>query len=99
LSGADIARGSGQTRAYISRISTGQANVGLDLLVFLATHHHVSIDWFLTGIGSPIRSIMLTDAAEDQKLRQELLNLREEVEALKRLVGKKACKRKPSIGR
>lgn len=77
LSGADIARGSGLTRAYISRVVNDQANIGLDLLVYLAQRHDISIDWLLTGVGSMYRS---------DEAPSEIATLRSEVRELRELV-------------
>jgi transcriptional regulator with XRE-family HTH domain len=75
LTGADIARGSGLTRAYISRIVNDQANIGLDLLIYLASEHGISIDWLLTGTGEMYRPD--APASEIATLRTEVKELRD----------------------
>ncbi len=84
LSGADIARGSGLTRSYISRVTSGKVNVGVELLLYLASKHLVSTDWLLLGEGSILRtnhiqveSPLLRTQVEE--LQNEMQSLREEV--------------------
>lgn len=79
MSNADVARGSGLTRAYISRIVNDQTNVGVDLLIFLAKQHGVSIDWLLTGKG-PMFQRPSGYTNDFETLRMELRHLRETVE-------------------
>lgn len=79
LTNAEIARGSGQTRAYISRLVNDQTNVGLDLLMFLSLKHAVSIDWLLTGKGRMFQRN--SQPMDDIKaLHTELRELRDVVE-------------------
>lgn len=79
LTNADIARCSGLTRAYISRVVNDQTNLGLDLLISLSQQHGVSADWLLTGKGSMfLKSAKATTDLE--ALQLELRQLRDIVE-------------------
>ena len=79
LSNTDIARGSGLTRAYISRVVNDQTNVGVDLLLYLSKQHAVSIDWLLTGQGAMMKSSAESGVTLDV-LHGEVRMLREVVE-------------------
>lgn len=84
LSGADIARGSGLTRSYISRVITGKVNVGVELLLYLSREHSISIDWLLLGIGTTTRTPKPPDQSTElvsqvQTLQSEVQHLREEM--------------------
>lgn len=79
MSNADIARGSGMTRAYISRVVNNQTNIGVDLLLYLITQHAVSVDWLLTGKGAMMKSVA-DGAVTLDALSGEVRMLRETVE-------------------
>ncbi|MBU3740813.1 MAG: helix-turn-helix transcriptional regulator [Candidatus Kapabacteria bacterium] len=79
LTNADIARGSGLTRAYISRVVNDQTNLGLDLLIFLSKEHAVSSDWLLTGKGTMFQQRAMT-SVDMEALHSELRQLRDIVE-------------------
>jgi transcriptional regulator with XRE-family HTH domain len=90
LSGAEMARGSGLTRSYISRVTTGKVNVGIDLLLYLATHHLVSIDWLLLGHGNILRTPSSTKegatlVSQVQDLQTEVQSLREEMRSYSKI--------------
>ena len=79
MSNTDIARGSGLTRAYISRVVNDQTNVGVDLLLYLSKQHAVSIDWLLTGQGAMMKPSAESGVTLDA-LHGEVRMLREVVE-------------------
>lgn len=95
LSGAEIARGSGQTRAYISRVVHDQANVGLDLLVYLARTHSISIDWLLVGTGTIMqRPMNVTPAHDAGSAEPDIVALRSEVKELRDIVMQYSARKK-----